>query len=75
MNSLKGLGEVVEQKTDEENNYQGDYHVIKLDEKKFGKDVYIKVEDSTDSYGNEYTVDSIQIVQPTKTIITDFKSI
>jgi len=76
LNSLASLGEVVESKTHEENDYLGSYFVVKITKiKEIKEDLYIKVEDSEDSYSGNYTIDSIQFVKPTKVIVTDFETI
>lgn len=70
-------GKVVERKSTDENNWDGDYEIIKLKEDVFGPEVYIKVVMEEDSYGGEDYVTSIQFVQPKpkEVVVTDFVKI
>jgi len=67
-------GKLVESKSDEENDYNGEYKIYKLDESLFGSDVYIKVTTEDDSYGGDDFVKSIQFVQPKpkEVVVTEF---
>jgi len=72
---LASYGEVVERKSKEENNYDFPYFVVKLNEAKFGKDMFIKVDEYEDSYGENHKITGIQFVKPTKVVVTDFQSL
>lgn len=72
--NIGNKGEIVERKTTEENDYNGAYYVVKLNEDTYGKDVYVKVDEYEDSYGDNYKITGVQFVKPTKVVVTDFQS-
>lgn len=74
LNYLKNEGEVVEEKSKEENDYNNAYYVLKLNSK-YGEDLYLRVEIYEDSYGENERVESLQFVKPTKIVITDFEAL
>lgn len=77
LSNITKLGEVVEQVTRDsaEYDYEKTYFVVKLDAARFGEDMYVKCDDYTDSYGNNYEITGVQFVKPTKVVVTDFESL
>lgn len=75
--SPEQYGDVVEEKTDEANDWNGSYIIVKLTESTFGENVFLKAMYEEDSYGGEDYVTSIQFVQPKpkEVVVTDFVKI
>jgi hypothetical protein len=64
--------ELIEQKTNEENDYKGRYSVFKIN----GSDIYLKVNYYDNSYSdNDDKIIGVEIVEPKKVIITGFEPI
>lgn len=73
----ENYGTKVESKTDEQNNWNGPYDIVRLKEDVFGPETFIKVTYYESSYDGEYYADSIQFVQPKpkEVVVTDFVKI
>tara|TARA_R110000737_G_scaffold351646_1_gene394528 strand:- start:1520 stop:1810 length:291 start_codon:yes stop_codon:yes gene_type:complete len=67
-------GECVQTVKSEDNDWEGQIKIFKLDEDTFGPEVFIKVQMEENSYGGDDYVSSIQFVQPRpkKVEVTDF---
>lgn len=79
-NNHKALGKVIENDVPygyhSEKN-QGEYGerkaIIKLDEKTYGPDLYVKIIYNTDSYGNEEFIAGVKITKPVTKTITSYE--
>tara|TARA_R110000796_G_scaffold159388_3_gene276168 strand:- start:1997 stop:2287 length:291 start_codon:yes stop_codon:yes gene_type:complete len=71
------FGEVIERVDTEDNDWNGDAEIVRLNADTFGENVYIKVTSEEDSYGGGDYVTSIQFVQPKaeKVVVTGFEAI
>ena len=75
--NLKAIGEIVETKSSSENNWNGSYEIVKVNEDLLGPDVYIKVTSEENSYNGYDEVTGVEFVQkkPKEVVITEFKTI